>query len=228
LEPDEARVTVIIPAKNEAGSLRAVIEAARPYAHEIIVVDGRSSDATVPIARACGASVVTEDGAGKGRAMRLGAAKARGDVLVFLDADGSHEPADIPRMVEPILRGEADMVVGSRMLGGSDELHGTWDNFVRNTGSCFLAVLLNRRWRTHLTDIENGYRAIRREAMQSLSTRQDGFLIEQEMVLTGLRCGLRIREVASHERERQAGESKLPTRQGWSFVWHFLKEIVKR
>jgi len=228
VEPGKTRVSVVIPAKNEAGSLRSVIERARPHADEIIVVDGRSTDATVSIARECGADVITEDGAGKGRALRLGAQEARGEVIVFLDADGSHDPADIPRLVEPIARGEADMVIGSRMLGGSDELHGTWDNFVRNTGSCLLAVMVNGRWRTRLTDIENGYRALRREAMDALQTRQNGFLIEQEMVLRGLRKGLRIREVASHEHERQAGESKLPTRQGWKFVWHFLREMIKR
>ena len=228
MEASKTRVTVVIPAKNEAGSLRGVIEGARPHADEIIVVDGRSTDATVSIARDCGASVITEDGSGKGRALRLGAEKAGGEVLVFLDADGSHDPADIPRLVEPIARGDADMVIGSRMLGGSDELHGTWDNFIRNTGSCLLAVLVNSRWKTRLTDIENGYRAIRKEAMLTLGATQNGFLVEQEMVLRGLRQGLRIAEVASHERERQAGESKLPTRQGWTFVWHFFREILKR
>jgi len=224
----DSRITVIIPAKEEEATIAAAVAEARRYAGEVIVVDGQSRDLTVERARLALADVVCDDGLGKGRALRIGAERARGEVLVFMDADGSHDPADIPRLAQPILRGEADLVLGSRMLGGSDELHGTFDNFVRNTGSCLLAVLVNRRWETRLTDIENGFRAVRKEVMAGMGTRERGFLIEQEMVLRCLKLGYRVAEVPSHEYERAAGRSKLATRQGWRFLWHFAKEMMSR
>jgi len=224
----DPRITVIVPAREEEATIAQVVEQARRYAGEVVVVDGRSRDCTVERAAQALADVVCDDGLGKGAALRIGTHHARGEVLVFMDADGSHDPADIPRLAAPILRGEADLVIGSRMRGGSDELHGTFDNFVRNTGSCLLAVLVNRRWRAGLTDIENGFRAVRKEIMLALGTTERGFLIEQEMVLKCLKAGYRIAEVASHEYERAAGQSKLPTRQGWRFVWHFTKEMLSR
>ena len=224
----DPRITVIVPAREEEATIGSVVQQARHYAGEVVVVDGQSRDHTAERARAALADVVCDDGLGKGAALRIGARRARGEVLVFMDADGSHDPADIPRLAAPILRGEADLVVGSRMLGGSDELHGTFDNFIRNTGSCLLAVLVNRRWGTGLTDIENGFRAVRKEIMLAIATDARGFLIEQEMVLRCLKVGYRVAEVASHEYERAAGQSKLPTRQGWRFLWHFTKEMLIR
>jgi dolichol-phosphate mannosyltransferase len=225
MQGPDPRITAIIPAKDEEATVAAAVAGARRYAGEVIVVDGRSRDGTVTRATAARAHVVCDDGLGKGQALRIGAARAGGEVLVFMDADGSHDPADIPRLAQPILRGEADLVIGSRMLGGSDELHGTFDNFLRNTGSCLLAVLVNRRWETRLTDIENGFRAVRKQVMLALATRERGFMIEQEIVLKCLKAGYRVMEVASHEYERAAGRSKLPTRQGWRFLWHFAKEM---
>jgi len=224
----DPRITVVIPAKEEQATIAAAVAGARRYAGEVVVVDGQSQDRTAERARLALANVVCDDGLGKGQALRIGAQRARGQVLVFMDADGSHDEADIPRLAEPILRGEADLVVGSRMLGGSDELHGTFDNFVRNTGSCLLAVLVNRRWRTRLTDIENGFRAVRKEVMLAVATRERGFMIEQEMVLKCLKAGYRVAEVPSHEYERAAGRSKLPTREGWRFLWHFAREMMGR
>jgi len=228
MQRPDPRITAIIPARDEEATIAAAVTSARRYAGEVVVVDGQSHDHTVARATTALAHVVCDDGLGKGQALRIGAARASGEVLVFMDADGSHDAADIPRLAHPILRGEADLVVGSRMLGGSDELHGTFDNFLRNTGSCLLAVLVNRRWDTRLTDIENGFRAVRRQVMLALATRERGFMIEQEIVLKCLKAGYRVMEIPSHEYERAAGRSKLPTRQGWRFLWHFAKEMTSR
>ena len=121
LGPD-AGVTVVIPTKNEEGLIADIIEAARPHADEILVVDGHSTDRTREIAADMGARVVLDAGRGKGEALRRSFVEARHDILVFIDADGSHEPRDIPLLVEPILRGEAELVIASRTRGGSDEL----------------------------------------------------------------------------------------------------------
>lgn len=80
-----------------------------------------------------------------------------------MDTDCSQEISDIPKLVKPIQEGKADIAVGSRILGGSDEFHGTFNKFIRNTRNNFLAVLINKKWKTQLSDIENGFRAIRRD-----------------------------------------------------------------
>ncbi|HEX9903054.1 MAG TPA: glycosyltransferase family 2 protein, partial [Acidobacteriota bacterium] len=117
------KTTVVIPAKNEEQSIGKIIAKCRKYAQEILVVDGHSRDSTARVARRLGARVVQDNGLGKGDGIRVGIQEAKGDILVFIDADGSHDPNDIPELIKPIKQGQADMVVGSRGMGGSDELH---------------------------------------------------------------------------------------------------------
>src|SRR4051812_8537029 len=126
LTPEEVdRITIVIPAKDEARNLPSVLARVKPYYGELIVVDGNSTDATRDIAEAEGARVIMDDSSGKGGALRIGARAATRDIIVFIDADGSHDPRVIPEMVAPIVAGRADLVMGSRMRGGSDELHAT-------------------------------------------------------------------------------------------------------
>ena len=115
------RVTVVIPARNEAPSIRAIIEGCKLYADEILVVDGHSTDGTPEIAADLGARVVTDNGIGKGDAIRVGIAEATGDVIVFIDADGSHSPDDIPGMVQPIGCAVQHQSSGSGAEAGSAE-----------------------------------------------------------------------------------------------------------
>jgi dolichol-phosphate mannosyltransferase len=121
-------VTAVIPARNEELSIADIIERVKPFCDEVVVVDGHSKDRTAQIACGYGARVVSDNKKGKGDAVRVGAFAAEYDTVVFLDADGSHDPRDIPALVEPIKKGEADLVVGSRGMGGSDELHGDVDS----------------------------------------------------------------------------------------------------
>ncbi len=157
----------------------------------------------------------------------MGVSEARGETVVLMDGDGSHAGDDIPKMVGLIQMGEANLVIGSRFLGGSDELHGTWDNLVRSTGSCLAAVLVNTRWKAQLTDVENGFKAIRKETFVRLGLKRNDFVIEQEIVIQALRLGLRIREIPSHEYARRGGTSKLATSQGWKFLWHLFRELCR-
>lgn len=223
--PSNDRVAVVIPTRNEEATVAGVIRSVRPFASDIVVYDGHSTDRTREIAAAEGARVVVQNGAGKGTAIRQAFSDIAKDVIVLIDADGSHESADIPKLVAPLLDGRADLVVASRLLGGSDELHGSWNNFVRMAGSSLLAVGINARWRTSLTDIENGFRAVRRDAALKLGLTASGFIIEQEMVMKAVKKGFRVMEVASHEYERKGGVSKLPTRQGWKFVLRYLIDL---
>src|SRR5436309_10547838 len=131
----ESRVTVVIPAKDEEGLIGEIVDAVKPYADEVLVVDGHSRDRTHQIAIEHGARVIQDNGRGKGEALRLSIDAATTGIVVFIDADGSHDPKDIPALVAPIKADQADMVIGSRGKGGSDELHGTLEQFIRYIGS---------------------------------------------------------------------------------------------
>ena len=98
---------------------------------------------------------------------------------------------------------------------------------MRSTGSCLAAVLINTRWKTQLTDVENGFKAIRRDLFGRLNLKRRDFVIEQEMVIQALRLGLRVREIPSHEYARRGGTSKLATSQGWKFLWHLFRELCR-
>ena len=220
------KVTVVIPAKNEAETIGAVLGAVGDYADEVIVVDGHSEDRTTEIAKEFGARVVYDGGMGKGDAVRTAIREATGDVIVFVDADGSHATEDIPALLAPVLNGEADLVVGSRPRGGSDEMTGDVDRFVRWLGQQIIMLGINYRFDVRLTDSQNGFRAIRRDVAADLGLRENITTIEQEMVMKVLRKGYRAAEVPSHEFERGAGKSTISLRRTWTrYVYCWLRDL---
>ncbi|HAA74490.1 TPA: glycosyl transferase [Candidatus Latescibacteria bacterium] len=220
------RVTVVIPARNEAPSIGKIIKGCALYADEILVVDGHSTDGTVEIAQELGARIVTDNGVGKGDAIRVGIEHATGDVTVFIDADGSHSPDDIPGMVQPIHDDVADLVVGSRMRGGSDELHGDFMKFLRLVGSDIITLGINYRFGVGLTDTQNGFRAIRTTTARHLNLVEDITTIEQEMGIKTLHAGYRVSEIPSHEYERSHGDSCIKLRKVWfRYVYTWLKYL---
>jgi len=220
------KVTAVIPAKNEEEGIEKIIKNVSRFVDEVLVVDGHSKDKTRQIAKECGAKVVLDGGKGKGDGIRTGIRKAKGDIIVFIDADGSHNPKDIPKLIKPIKNGEADLVVASRAKGGSDEVRLDLDGLFRQIGSEIAAILVNFRWRANLTDIQNGFRAIRRKTALALKLESDGFEIEEEMIMKCLKRGVRIMEVAGHEYQRRWGVSKLPTTQAWRFLLRLFKELL--
>lgn len=225
MDPD---VTIVIAAKNEAPTIRDVVSCCRRFAAQVLVVDGQSRDGTAELARASGAEVLTESGAGKGNAIGTAIPHIRGSITVFIDADGSHVVTDIPRLVEPIRMGEADHVSASRLLGGSSELHGGFDEFLRLAGGSFITACINWRFNVRLSDSQNGFRAIRTSVLRDLGPVGGGTTIEQELVIRTLRRGYRIVERPSHERARQHGHShvnvwRATPRYAWSLVTHLLR-----
>ena len=135
------------------------------------------------------------------------------NTVVYLDADGSHDPKDIPALVEPIKKGEADLVIGSRGRGGSDELHGDVEKLLRMIGSDIILIGINLRWKQHLTDSQNGFRAIRTDVMRLLDTKENITTIEQEMTMKALKNGLRVSETPTHEYARKYGDSTIQSRE---------------
>jgi dolichol-phosphate mannosyltransferase len=221
---EDAKITLIIPARNEGPSIGDIIQSAKPLVDEILVVDGHSTDNTRELAESLGASVVLDHGKGKGDGLRVGIEHATGDILVFIDADGSHDPSDIPKLVRPILDNKADMVIGSRGTGGSDELHGDFPRFIRFMGSYILLLVINYRWNVRLTDCQNGFRAIKTDVARKLGLKEELHTIEEEMVMRCLKQGYVIGEVPSHEYERKHGTSTLNLAHDWyKFGWCVLK-----
>ena len=220
-----ATVTVVIPSKNEAGLIGEIVDSVRSYG-DVLVIDGHSTDATREIAQAHGARVVLDGGRGKGQAIRQSLQEATTDIVVFIDADGSHDPKDIPALVAPIAAGQADMVIASRGKGGSDELHGTIGQFIRYVGSQLIMLAINYRWNVRLSDSQNGYRAIRRDVGLALDLKSNLTTIEQEMLMRALKRGYRVTEIASHEYERRWGTSKVVVwKLWWAYLWSFWRNI---
>jgi dolichol-phosphate hexosyltransferase len=223
--PDD--LTVIIAALNEAATIEEIVTACHPLAREVIVVDGHSHDRTDVLAAAAGAKVLKDGGKGKGDALRIAIPHITTPITLFIDADGSHDPRDIPRLVAPIAVGTADHVTGSRLIGGSSELHGGFDEFFRLAGSSFVTACFNWKFGVRLSDSQNGFRAIRTEVLQCLDLREDSTTIEQEMILETLRRGYRMAEVPAHEYRRQYGVSHIQVwRAAPRYLWSLFRGLV--
>jgi glycosyltransferase involved in cell wall biosynthesis len=225
MDPD---VTVVIAAKNEAPTIADVVACCRRFAGQVLVVDGQSRDGTTELARQSGAEVLTELGPGKGNAIRTAIPHIRGSITVLIDADGSHIPVDIPRLIEPIRRGEADHVSASRLLGGSSELHGGFDEFFRLAGSSFITACINWRFNVRLSDSQNGFRAIRTCVLRDLGLVEGHTTVEQEMVIRTLHRGYRIVERPSHELARRYGQSHVNVwRAAPRYAWSLFTNLIR-
>lgn len=220
------KVSAVIFARNEEKSLPDVIEAAKPHVDEVLVMDGRSTDGTAAVAQEKGARVFQDDGQGKGSALRQSLGLVSGDVCIFLDADGSHDPNDIPRLLKPLSEGMGDLSVGSRFSGGSDELSHSLPQLVRTIGNILMNIMINRRWGVDLTDTLNGFRAIKTRVARAVGLQENIHTIEQEMIMKCLSQGYRVLNVPTHEYSRRYGESHINIWKQWpKFVWCVVKNI---
>jgi dolichol-phosphate mannosyltransferase len=221
-------VSLVVPCRNEAANLEILLPRLTGLARELIIVDGHSTDRTRELAIANGAVYVLDNGRGKGDGLRVGLARANEAVCVFMDADLSHDPADIPKLTKPILDGQADLVLGSRMRGGGDEFVATFFELVRLAGNMGLTWLINVRCGSRLSDSQNGFRAARTSLLRELKLTSDKHTVELEMTMRALRKGARVVEAATHEYPRRFGRSSLSvTRQGPLFLWYYLRECVR-
>lgn len=189
-----ARIIVAIPCLNEERNIGSLVLQAKRWAREIIVVDDGSTDETAVIAAAAGAIVVRhETNQGKGAALNSAFAVAIGhdaDVLVLIDGDGQHRTAEIPNVAGPILRGEADISVGSRHLAESGIPR------VRRVGQTMVTAATNLGSGVALTDSQSGFRAFSRRALENLTFSARGFAVESEMQFLAEDRDLRLVEVA--------------------------------
>jgi glycosyltransferase involved in cell wall biosynthesis len=204
---DESRMRVVacIPAYNEENSVERVVIGTRRHIDEILVVDDGSKDHTGLIARRLGAPVIHHDkNLGKGVAIRdgLGWAKDNNiDILVALDADGQHDPDDIPELIGPLQVGEADIAIGSRIKGRRGPASMDRITLASNR---VVSCMLSLRYGGNFTDLQSGYRAFNRNAIETLFSRlrSTRFEIELEVFSKAKSYGLTIKEVPVRYHER--------------------------
>lgn len=222
-----AIVSLIVPALNEAPAIGAALDAIPPQLFaEVLVVDNGSTDDTAAIAVARGATVVTEPRRGYGYACLAGIAKLRPDcsIVMFMDADSADDPSDAVALLDPILRGEADMVIGvrrgDRVAPGSLASHQRW-------GNRLATWLIRQLYRTDCTDL-GPFRAIRRDALQMLAMRDPTFGWTVEMQAKAFRRGLRVVEVPVAYRPRVgvskvSGNFKNSVLAGVKIIWTIVR-----
>jgi glycosyltransferase involved in cell wall biosynthesis len=221
----DVRVSVVIPTLNEAGNLPHVFARLPAGLHELIIVDGHSVDDTIEVARTLrpDVQIVLQTGRGKGDALRAGFEACTGDIIVMVDADGSTDPAEIPRFVGALVNG-ADFVKGSRFAqgGGSTDIT-RW----RRAGNKALNTLVNRLYGTSYTDLCYGYNAFWARCLPYMRVDCAGFEVETLINIRIAKAGLTIHEVPSRERDRIHGQSNLhPIRDGTRVLRTIAKERI--
>ena len=232
--PDRTvQLSVIIPAYNEEKTLDEIVRrvARLDVDKEIIVVDDASSDGTRRVAEALekkGAIrlLVHERNQGKGAALRTGFAAARGDVVVVQDADLEYDPAELPRLMEPILAGKADVVYGSRFVGGDSHrvLY-----FWHSIGNRVLTLASNMMTDLNLTDMETCYKLFRREVIQSITIEESRFGFEPEITAKIAKRGYRIYECGiSYSGRTYAEGKKIGWKDGVRAMYCIVKYNVRR
>ncbi|MBA2474480.1 MAG: glycosyltransferase family 2 protein [Actinobacteria bacterium] len=222
------RVSFIVPAYNEAGTILEVLERVEGLGldTQIVVVDDGSTDGTADIVEEWrqgrnGIVLVRKANGGKGSAIRAAVSAIDGDIVVIQDADMEYDPADVPSLIEPIERGVADVVYGSRLSGGRPQRAYLFWHLV---GNRFLTLTTNVLFNTTLSDMETGYKAFRVEVFRSLKLRQDDFAIEPE--ITGQICkrNLRVYELPIAYYGRTYAEGKKIT---WRDGFKALRVLVQ-
>ena len=217
------RVSFLVPAYNEAATIVDVLDRvwALDLTKQIVVVDDGSTDGTGDLAERWREGredivIIRQQHRGKGAAIRAAIPLADGQIAVIQDADLEYDPADVPELIEPIMRGVADVVFGSRLSGGRPQRAYLFWHLV---GNRFLSLLTNLLYNTTISDMETGYKAFRIEVLRSLELRQDDFGIEPEMTAKVCKQKLRVYElpIAYYGRTYEEGK-KITWRDGFKAI----------
>jgi glycosyltransferase involved in cell wall biosynthesis len=224
------KLSIVMPVYNEAArvgtAIKQVLEVEFPCEYELVVVDDGSTDATPAILDAFDdprIRVLHQRNQGKGAAVRTGVAHARGDSMVILDADLEYDPRDIPRLLEPVLDGRAQVVFGSRQFG-SHSAYSFW--YVM--GNKFLTTFANVVFNCYISDLETCYKLMPTDLYRSLDVKSNGFGMEAEVTGKLLRRGIRPFEVPiSYQARTRAEGKKITWLDGVEALWIILRERLR-
>jgi glycosyltransferase involved in cell wall biosynthesis len=222
------RVSFLVPVFNEAATIGEVLDriAALNLDAQIIVVDDGSTDRSAELAQRDGVKVIRQEHRGKGAAIRAAIPLIDGDIAVIQDADMEYDPAEVPVLIEPIQRGVADVVFGSRLVGGRPQRAYL---FWHKAGNKFLSLLTGVLYNTTLSDMETGYKAFRADVLRSLDLREDGFGIEPEITGEVCRRHLRVYELPISYFGRTFAEGKKITwRDGFKAIGVLVTVRLRR
>jgi len=228
------KVSIVIPCYNEKGTIEKIVGAVRNAplkSREIIVVDDCSQDGTQAVLRERVSQMVDQIiyhpvNRGKGAALRSGFAAATGDVILVQDADLEYSPEDYPVLLEPLMSGEADAVLGSRFMGGRPHRVLFFWHMI---GNKFLTLLSNMLTNVNLTDMETGYKAFKAPLIKSIQIKEDRFGVEPEIIAKLARTGCRIYEVGiSYSGRTYAEGKKINWKDGVRAIYAILKYNLGR
>lgn len=217
---EPALVTLVVPAKNEEEAIGHTLRSlpqrtleAMGLRTELVVLDGQSTDRTAEIARRLGATVITDDANGKGAALRAARSSIDGDIVVMLDADGTYAPDAIPRVVGPLMRDEADLVAGNRVIrpGAMRASH--------RTGNKLLSLQARALYGRPCPDLCTGLWGFRAAAFRALPLQSEGFELEADIFALSARLDLRTETVPVDYLPRQGVAKLSPVRDGLRIAW---------
>lgn len=231
VQPGPLRLSVVMPVYNEEETVDVSVRRVRavPAVTEIVAVDDGSRDGTRAVLQrlrdegVIDVLVLQDRNRGKGAAVRAGIHHATGDVIVIQDADLEYDPAELPRLLEPIADGRADAVFGSRFLGGPHRVLYFW----HRVGNGVLTLLSNMFTNVNLTDMETCYKMVRAPLLKRLPLRTDRFGIEPELTARLAQSGARIYEVPiSYAGRTYAEGKKIGWKDGVAALWHIVRANV--
>jgi glycosyltransferase involved in cell wall biosynthesis len=231
MDNDEMLISVVIPVFNEELTIGNVIERLTAvvqkigFKYEIIVIDDCSTDRSLEISKSQSAKVFSlKKHMGKGYALRAGFAKAKGDIIITIDSDGSHRPEELPRLLAPILRNKADLVIGSRYLSQKSVATKKFNV----AGVRLFNFLIKILTRVGVSDSQSGYRVMKSAVLRNMRLKSSGYEIESEMLVKTARHGFRVIEVPISFEQRTYGTSRLdPMVDGFKILLSIVRAYIK-
>jgi len=230
-EHKKPTVSVVIPVFNEEVTVGNIVTRTKKtlekldIPHEILVVDDGSDDRSADIAKELGAHVLKEPHQGKGFALRSGFSHAKGELVVTLDADGSHKPEEIPLVLRHLREDRADFVVGSRFSDSEDNK--TKIPKINRTGNSMFNDLIGYLTGAKISDSQSGFRAIRSSLIKRMKLSSHGYEVESEMLIKALKMGARVAETPISFVQRTVGRSKLdPIRDGARILYAIITSYL--
>ena len=217
------KTIAIIPAYNEEIGIGSIILNVQRYVDHVLVVDDGSDDSTADIAELAGAEVIRHhQNQGKGAALKTGFSRVGGyDAVVTIDADGQHNPREIPKLLEPIIKGEADLVNGSRYIEGGEKNTPKY----RRVGQSVLDIATNMNGQINVTDSQSGFRVFSANTIPAFRFNLSGFGIESEMLIDASNAGFRIGEVQIGVRYDTADRKRNPIKHGVSVLVRIIQDM---